>query len=135
MYHLTPYAFSGFLAGVSSLIFGVFVYLKSPNRKLGKIWFLFAFSVAVYGFGGLWMGSVQNMSKALLAWRVDYGFGVVWIAAFFYHFVCIFCEIERSRSILIHYLISLAFFFTVPTPFFFRGVWWAFDSFYYSEAG
>src|SRR3989344_8697329 len=105
---MNPFAWSGLLAGVSSLCFGLLVFWKSPNSKLALIWFLFALSVASWGFGGMWFGTAKSMQEGLWGWRLAYAPGVIWIASIFHHFVCEFLQIRRIRTILVHYLISLA---------------------------
>lgn len=107
----------------------------SQNRKLGRVWFLFTLSAAGWGFGGMWIGWAKNAQEGLLAWRVAYGFGVIWIAPLFYHFICTFLELQRRRSILIHYLIGLAFLWAFPTPLFFSRVRWVFNSLFYGFGG
>lgn len=135
LHNMNPFAWSGLLAGISSLSFGLLVLFKSPNRKLGWIWFLFTLSVAVWGFGVLWFGIAKSAPEGLLAVRVTYAFSVVWIASIFYHFVCTFLEIQKTRSIAINYFIALAFVLTLPTHFFFSGVRWVFGSMFYGAAG
>jgi hypothetical protein len=56
MEHLTPFAISGLLAGIFSLTFGLFVLIKSHDKLLSRVWFLFALSAAGWGFGGFWIG-------------------------------------------------------------------------------
>jgi len=132
---MNPFALSGLLAGITSFSLGLLVLLKIPNKKLGRIWFLFSLSVALWGFGGMWIALAKNPSEALLAWRVAFGFGVIWIPPCFYHFVCIFCDLERRPSIVIHYLIGLTFLLITPTTLFYSGVRWIFDSMFYSVPG
>lgn len=132
---MTPFSFAGLLTGISSVGFGLFVLLMSQNRKIGRIWFLFTLSVAGWGFGALWIGYTKSAAEGLLAWRIAYALGVIWIAPFFYHFVCIFLELRRNRSIFLHYLIATGFLLTVPTSLFFCRARWVFDSFYYGLSG
>jgi len=132
---MSPFAVSGLLAGFSSLFFGLVVYLKSPNRRLARIWFLFSISAAVWGFGSFWIGTEKNSSEALLIWQLSYVFGVIWIPILFYHFVCIFCEIKRPPFLLTQYFIGILFLFITPTSLHFSEVRWLFDSFYYASSG
>src|SRR5882724_3568105 len=105
---MNPFALSGVLAGMSASVFGFFVLFKTQNKKLGRIWFLFSSSVAAYGFGCFSIGN--NTLQGLLAWRITYGFGVVWIPILFFHFICSFLEVQRPRAILLQYIIGVAFF-------------------------
>src|SRR5262245_52090991 len=101
---MTPFSLSGLLAGVTSLSVGFFVLLKSPNRRIGRIWFLFTLSVAGWGFGSMWIGYSKTPNECLHAFAAAYIFGVIWIAPLFHHFVRIFLELKNNKSITIHYL-------------------------------
>ena len=75
---MNPFALSGLLAGLTSLAFGYFVYLKGKGRPLNRLWFVFTASVAVWGFGGMWIALANTPSEALLAWRLAFACGVLW---------------------------------------------------------
>ena len=131
---MTPFALSGLLTGITSVSFGLFVLLMSANRKIGRIWFLCSLAVGVV----LWRDVDQldrTATEGLLAWRLAYALGVVWIAPLFYHFVCTFLNLRRNRSISLHYFITLVFLFAIPTSLFFSRVRWAFHSLYYPFGG
>ena len=81
------FALSGLLTGLSSLAFGSFVYWKGAHRPLNRLWFIFTISVAVWGFGGMWIALAPTPHQALLAWRFSFACGVVWIPILFHHFV------------------------------------------------
>jgi signal transduction histidine kinase len=132
---MTPFGLSGLLTGITSVSFGVFVLLMSANRKIGRIWFLFTLAVGCWGFGGMWVGWTKTATEGLLAWRLAYALGVIWIAPLFYHFVCTFLELRRNRSIILHYLITLSFLSTIPTTLFFSRARWVFNSLYYGLGG
>ena len=80
---MTPFGVAGLLTGIASVSFGLFVLSMSPNRKLGRIWFLLSLAVGVWGFGGMWISGTKTATEGLLAWRLAYAFGVVWIAPLF----------------------------------------------------
>jgi signal transduction histidine kinase len=132
---MNPFALSGLLTGITSLSFGYFVYVKAPARHLNRLWFVFASSVAVWGFGGMWIGLARTEMEALWAWRLAFAFGVVWIPIFFYHFVCVFSERTHRPLLLLSYGIGLCFFPLFFTDLMFPRVRLAFESFYYSEPG
>ncbi len=132
---MTPFGLSGLLIGITSVSFGLFVLLMSANRKIGRIWFLFTLAVGAWGFGGMWISWTKTATEALLAWRLAFAFGVVWISPVFYHFVCTFLDLRRKRSIALHYFITLVFLSTIPTSLFFSRVRWVFDSLYYVLGG
>src|SRR5436190_17251908 len=101
---MNPFAWSGLLAGVSSLVFGLLVLFKSTNKKLGRIWFLFTLSVTGWGLGAMWLATAKTPGEGLLAIHAAYAFGVIWIASIFHHFICTFLEIQPKRSVLINYI-------------------------------
>src|SRR5262245_47397779 len=128
---MTPFGLSGLLTGITSVSFGLFVLLMSANRKIGRIWFLCSLAVGVWCFGGMWISLTKTATGGLLAWRLAYALGVVWIAPLFYHFICTFLGLRRNRSIALHYFITFIFLLTLPTSLFFSDVSWPFHSFYY----
>jgi len=130
-----PYTFSGILAGVTSSVIGLLVLLKTKNKKIGRIWFLLSMSIAMWGFGGCWTGLAKTPQEAIIAWRLAFSLGVVWIPPLFYHFICVFCDLKRRTSIIVHYAIAAAFFATMPTRLFFADVRWVFGEFYYATPG
>ena len=132
---MNPFALSGILAGVSSFFFGLLVLFKSSNKKLGKVWFLFALSVALWGLGVLVIPFFKDPDTVLIAWKLTWALGANWIAVLFYHFVSVFCGLNRPRFLLSQYLVAAAFFFITPTDLIYSGVIWVFNSFYYSKAG
>lgn len=132
---MNPFALSGLLAGITSLSFGYFVYLKGKTKPLNRLWFVFTVSVAVWGFGGMWIGLARTETEALWAWRLAFALGVLWIPILFYHFVHIFCERSEKRSLWLLYAFGLVFFPFIFTDLFFTGTRMAFSSFYYSQPG
>lgn len=133
---MNPFALSGLLTGLSSLAMGFFVLSKDTTGKLNRLWFLFTGSVAVWGFGGTWIALEKNELTALLAWRIAFAFGVVWIPIFFYHFVTIFCGLQQKKLLLANYVIgALLFPLILFSSLFFGGVRFVFSAFYYSLPG
>lgn len=132
---MTPFSLSGLLAGLSSAIFGVLVLLKSENKNIGRVWFLFALCVAVWGFGIAVIPFISDKDTALVAWRISYAFGANWIAAFFLHFVYVFCGLKRRWVVLAQYVVGVFFFVASLTPLLYPDVKWVFNSFYYCVAG
>ena len=130
------FAISGLLTGIASLAMGVLVLTKTTTERLHRLWFLFTGSVAVWGFGGMWIAMADTESGAILAWRVVFAFGVVWIPIFFYHFVVIFCELQRKWMLIVNYALGALFFpIILFSHMFFGGVRFVFSSFYYSIPG
>jgi signal transduction histidine kinase len=133
---VNAFALSGLLTGVSSLAVGLFVLSKGPAKPLNRLWFAFACSVSLWGFGALWISQEQNPSTALLAWRLAYAFGVIWIPVLFFHFVLIFSESKPDRLLPLQYAIGAIFsLFCLFSRGFFAGVRFVFSSFYYTKPG
>ncbi|MEK7286240.1 MAG: ATP-binding protein [Nitrospirota bacterium] len=130
------FGLSGLLTGITSLVMGGFVLSKGPTRNLNRLWFAFTGSVAIWGFGVLWVSIEKNPATALLAWRLAFGFGVIWIPVLFYHFVLIFCDNKQDRFLLFHYALGVIFsLFSFFSPWFHSGVRFVFSSFYYIIPG
>lgn len=134
IFGLNPFAISSILAAASSLGFGWLVLFRSENKRLGRVWCLFASSVAMYGVGGIFFSTTTDPDRAFLWWHIAYAVGVIWIAPAFFHFICEFIE-RPSRVIKIHYGIGFVFLLILPSHVFFSRVRWMFDSFYYAYEG
>jgi|GEM_PF-187727 len=132
---MNAFALSGFLTGVSSLAFGFLVYFRERGRTLNQLWCIFTVSVALWGFGGMWVALVMTREAALLAWRVSFSCGVLWIPILFYHFVSVFCDIRRRRFLILNYALGVIFFPLIYTDLFYPSVRYVFSSFYYSTPG
>jgi signal transduction histidine kinase len=129
------FAVSGLLTGLSSLAFGSFVYLKGAHRPLNRLWFIFTISVAVWGFGGMWIALAPTPQQALLAWRLSFACGVVWIPILFHHFVYSFCNLREKTLLISVYVTGIAVFPLCFTSLFFADVKLLFASFYYALPG
>jgi len=91
---------------------GGFVFAKAPQKPLNRIWLIFTLAVAVWGFGGGWIGLNDDPSSSFLAWRLAYAFGVVWIPVLFYHSILHLCHLQddsaHKKRLLAQYLIAAA---------------------------
>jgi signal transduction histidine kinase len=115
---------------------GLFVLSRGKANKLNRLWFFFTVSVAVWGFGAFWIALENTEMTALLAWRLSYALGVVWIPILFYQFVLTFCELQNKRLLLINYGVGVLFFpVIIFSPFFMGNVRFVFSSFYYFTPG
>jgi len=133
---MNVFALSGLVTGLTSLAMGFFVLSRGAANKLNKLWFLFTTSVAIWGFGGMWIALAKDEATALLAWRLAFGLGVVWIPILFYHFVWVFCDLRNKKMLVVNYCIGGLFSpLILFSPKFFGGVRFVFDSFYYSIPG
>jgi len=133
---VNAFALSGLLTGISSLAMGLFVLSRDRTSPLYRVWFLFTTSVAIWGFGGMWIALEENADIALWAWRVAFAFGVLWIPPLFYHFVTIFCDIKETRLVFLNYAVGILLFPVILfTDWGFGSVRYLFSSFYYAVPG
>lgn len=132
---MNHFAISGILTGVSSLFFGLFVYFRGRTKPTNQLWALFAITVSAWGFGASWVAAEQDPRYSLLAWRLAYSVGVVWIAPLFYHFVCAFLSIHRLKVLISQYAIATIFLGFIWTKLHFTGVRYVFDQFYCPTPG
>ena len=58
---MNPFGISGWLVGLTSLALGFFVLLKNRSDRLYRSWFLVTLMVAVWGFGGAWIATEQDL--------------------------------------------------------------------------
>lgn len=115
--HITPYAISGFLAVLTAFPFSLWVFFKSPNRKVAHAWLSFSMSAVIYSACVAWVG-VTYGDSSVLAWRCLFGLAVVWMPALFHSFVCIFCDVDQKKLLLTQYLLGLFFSLLSPTKYF-----------------
>ncbi len=132
---MNPFALSGFLTAVTSLLFGTFVYLKGRTPRINRLWLLFSLSVGMWGLGATYIALSQDRVEALWNWRLAFATSVAWIPVLFLHFVYVFCEFEHPRFLALNYALALAFLPVMATPQFFADVRLAFGGIYYAEPG
>ena len=132
---MNPFALSGLLTAVTSLLFGTFVYLKGRTPRINRLWLLFSLSVGMWGLGATYIALSQDRTEALWNWRFAFATSVAWIPVLFLHFVYVFCEFERPRFLALNYVLAMAFLPAMATPQFFADVRLAFGSIYYAEPG
>ena len=73
------------------------------RSKIHQVLGLFNLSVAIWGFGCFIAGMAATGESALAGWRFAQ-VGGIFIAVFFYHMVCIFCELKRRSQLIAVYL-------------------------------
>lgn len=129
---MTLFGLSGILIGITSASLGVLVFAHNRNSPVNRVWALFAFAVAVWGFGGWAVSKAQSADDALIWWRVTH-IGVILIPAVFTHFVHIFLAMPRRRAIYGAYLVSAAFLVANATPYFISHMRYVFGEFYYDS--
>jgi len=104
------YGISSILTAVTSSFMAVFVLVKGYRRQLTRIWFLFAFCVAIYGFGAYMVSNAEDAGGAILWWQISY-VGVILIPFLFVCFIYEFLGIRRSFFIILHGLATIVFLF------------------------
>ena len=112
---MNVFAFSGLLIGIFCLLFGIFVYWKGRQIKSNKLWAIFCFSTAIWGFGGYKIGLIRDPSEALFWWRLTY-IGIIFIPVLFYHFVYLFLGFKRKTLLYLFYFFSFFFLILEWTP-------------------
>ncbi len=111
---MTIFSISGLLTGITSLLLGIFVFLKRKNN-VHKIWSVFCFSVAVWGFGGYKLGMIQDLYQGFIWWKITY-IGIIFIPVFFYHFVYLFLKLQKSKFLYFSYFFGFFFLFLEWSP-------------------
>jgi len=116
--------FGTILSGISSMFFGLRVYMQNRNTVYGIVFFLFnisfSFWLLTYSFG-----ISQSDPEAALFWARVRNFGVIWMPVFFMHWVITFSNVKKQykRLILIAgYTSSLFFALMSFSPFFIESV-------------
>ena len=132
---MNAFALAGALTGLSSLGSGIFVFSRAPTQKLNQLWLAFSVAVTSWGFGSMWIALEGDPTRALLAWRLSFAFGVLGIAIGFFRLVCTFCQVSYPRLLLGVYGLGLLQLPVIFTDFFFSGVRLAFSSFFYAVPG
>lgn len=124
------------LAGLSCGLFAAFLAFLAlfyGKAKIHRILTYFNISVSIWGFGGFFVGLSSSESSALLSWRFAQ-MGGIFVAIFFYHLICLFCNLRRSFITTFFYIVGLFFlFFCFFTDYLFRSTR-SFHGVYYNKA-
>lgn len=133
---MTLFSLSGLLIAITSLFFGVLVFIKNEKTKLNQIWLFFSLAIAIWGIGGYKIGLTTNPASSLFWWRLTH-IGVIFIPIFFLHFVYKFLNIlNKKRLIILSGAYCLGVFFLITdlfTKLFIANVRWVFNSFYFDS--
>lgn len=126
------FALSGFINGISAVIFGLLVYLKNPRQLINKTFGLMTLAIAIWAFGyGFWL-TTQNKELALF-WTRILSIGSTFIPIFFLHwiFVLLNLQAKRKQILIFGYILTLIFLSFAFTPFYVKDVaprlffpWW-----------
>jgi signal transduction histidine kinase len=127
------FAVAGLLLGITSLLLA-FVVAIYGKTKLHRIWAFFNVSVAIWGLGCFVVGKSSDESIAIFGWKFAH-VGGIFVAVFFYHMVCTFCDLKRKRSIIAAYSLGLFFLFlNVATTELINKTRFVYNSLYYNDA-
>jgi PAS domain S-box-containing protein len=124
---------SSLILSVCCFGLSIFIFLFRKN-KLHRLWALFNLAIVVWAFGAFLGARITNKPLSILVWRLAH-IGGIFISIFFYHTVCVLCNIRRRKVIVFAYLQGV--FFSVLNTFsglFISDVLFLFGSFYYSKA-
>jgi len=83
----------------------------------------------------MWIALAPIPNQALLAWRLSFACGVIWIPTLFHHFVYTFCNLREKAFLITAYVVGIAMFPLCFTSLFFADVQILFSSFYYALPG
>ena len=130
----SPFAFSGLILAATCL-FLVFVIIKSARSRAHFIWAYFNISVALWGVASFFMLKDFGPEAALFWIRFGHC-GVVFISVFFFHLVCLVCNLKRQKLIIFSYIQGCLFCVLLWTNFFitFDNVGIIFNEFYYDQS-
>ena len=127
---INVFSLSGLLIGITSLCMSILIWSKSIENRVNRIWAFFTFFVALWGFGGFYIGYITDPVAALNAWRTAH-LGIIVIPALFLHFVYRFLGKTNDTPVIIAYCFSAFFVFVNISGKLITNVEWVFNSFYY----
>lgn len=120
---ISAYSSLPLVSTIFAIVLGFFVWLKKPKEWLHILFFLYAFTIAIWLFGTFMLFNSINESEQVRWDRFIYA-GVVFIPIFLYHFGLIYCNIKKQKPILVvGYLLAFFFLPISQTDFFVRGIY------------
>ena len=106
---MSLFAFSGLLTGLSSVVFGTYVFVKNKRGRIEDLFFLFALSVSLWGFSTWWLGLAGVASEASLTlWRLAH-IGLILMPALFLHFIHSLLDVKKSVVLRLTYVLAAVF--------------------------
>jgi len=117
------FAISGFINGISAVVFGSFVYFKNRKKTANKLFALLNLAIAIWAVNyGFWQMSVDK-TIALLFVRLLM-VGAIFIPVFCLHFILNFLDLDREKKwvLILNYLIALILFIFNFTSFIVKDV-------------
>jgi signal transduction histidine kinase len=113
------YIIAQLLNAFTTLVLGLFVYLKNTRSLVNKMFILHTLAIAIWAFSFAQMAAAQN-EVAGLFWSRALHVGAILIPVFLLHFICAFLNIvyEKRKVLIGAYIISLIMLAFVPTNLF-----------------
>lgn len=131
---MTAYAWAALITSALSLLFALFIYVKSPRRPAHVTLSLYSLAVAVWGFGHLMREMSAGPAEALF-WSRFYHVAAIFIPILFLHFVYHFLGKIRRLPLLLAYYTGLLFLLLDLTPHLIQNVALRFGKSYYPVPG
>lgn len=115
-------AISGFLNGISVVIFGLIVWFHNPKRKVNRFFVLLCVSVAIWGVSwGFFAVSKEEITASFFDRLLNSS--AIFISIFFLHWVLVLLEVEKEKNnkiiLTLGYFLTLFFAIFSFTPYFF----------------
>lgn len=129
---MNAFALSGLLIGITCTLMAGLVASTNRAAPVNRRWALFCMGVAFWGFSAMLVGLAEDHEVAIVWWRIAH-VGVVLIPALFYHFVVVFANISRPKTLVLIYTASIFFLVLNPTPWFIPHTRKVFGEFYYNS--
>ncbi len=98
---LNPFAVSGLLLAALYLPLSIFVILKG-RTKIARLYGGYLFSVAMWGVGVIFIGTLKDISTIKLVWKIAYT-SALFIPPFFYHTSHEMCQRKTSWDLILVY--------------------------------
>lgn len=104
------------LTFLTTLLLGLFVFLRNRKNIVNKTFAFYCFSIAWWSFCQIWLIACDKKLTALTWTRIEQ-VGVFFIPTFFVHFVISLLDIKHRKWLLkVAYSISVFFAILCPTP-------------------
>ncbi|MDD5617937.1 MAG: ATP-binding protein, partial [Candidatus Omnitrophica bacterium] len=126
------FSLSSLMLFITCFALFLFIFIFGRN-KVSRIWALFNLSISIWAVGLFFVGKATTESESVIYWRLAH-IGGLFIAIFFYHTVCIFCNINPKKIILFAYLQAAIFLFLDLTTSFISSTRLIFGCLYYNKA-
>ena len=105
----STYSLLPLVGSIFVIVLGFFVWFKKPKEWLHILFFLYAFTIAIWLFGTFKLFNASEEPNQIFWDRFIY-IGVVFIPIFLYHFGLLYCDIKKQKILLaIGYLLAFIF--------------------------